>query len=240
MKASRRLLIVAVIFGLITVFALNYYLKSLTSGAPALANAAYTDVVVAKSTIPEHTRITAEMLEVESIPLDAVHPEAIKKTEEAVGGISRTEIIKGEQLLTARVAAEGRASLSYRVPEKRRAISLPVSDLTGVSGYISPGDKVDVLVTYSDEEINNGVAVTYTIIQNALVMATGEFTREQDSEEQHLVSTITLAVTPGQAEVLAYALLKGSFHFTLRSPLDEEKVPLQHYNAENFGSFRER
>ena len=240
MKASRRLLIVAVIFGLITVAALNYYLKSLTSGgAPALANAAYTDVVVAKSTIPEHTRITAEMLEVESIPLDAVHPEAIKNTEEAVGGISRTEIIKGEQLLTARVAAEGRASLSYRVPEKRRAISLPVSEVTGVSGYISPGDKVDVLVTYSDAEINSRVT-TYTVVQNALVLATGEFTHEQDSEERQLVSTITLAVTPGQAEVLAYALLKGSFHFTLRSPLDEEKVPLQHYNAENFGTFRER
>ena len=239
MKAGRRILILAVILGLITVVALNYYLKSLTSGAPALANAAYTDVVVAKSTIPEHTRITAEMLEVESIPLDAVHPEAIKKTEEAVGGISRTEIIKGEQLLTARVAAEGRASLSYRVPEKRRAISLPVSEVTGVSGYISPGDKVDVLVTYSDAEINSRVT-TYTVVQNALVLATGEFTQEQDNEERQLVSTITLAVTPGQAEVLAYALLKGSFHFTLRSPLDEEKVPLQHYNAENFGTFRER
>ncbi|MGI6308987.1 MAG: Flp pilus assembly protein CpaB [Dethiobacteria bacterium] len=240
MKASKRLLFVAVIFGLITVIALNYYLQSLTSGgAPALANAAYTEVVVAKSTIPEHTRITAEMLVVEPIPTDAVHPEAIKNTEEAVGSISRSEIVKGEQLLAARVAAEGRASLSYRVPEKRRAISLPVSEVTGVSGYISPGDKVDVLITYSDADINSKMT-TYTVVQNALVLATGEYTKEQDSEERHLVSTITLAVTPGQAEVLAYALLKGSFHFTLRSPLDEEKVRLEHYNAENFGTFRER
>lgn len=241
MKAGRRLLIVAVILGLITVVALNYYLKSLTSGkAPALANAAYADVVVAKSTIPEHTRITAEMLEVEPVLVDAVHPEAIKKTEEAVGSISRTEIIKGEQLLTARVAVEGRASLSYRVPEHLRAISLPVDDLTGVAGYISPGDSIDVLVTYSDGEINDGTTVTYTVLQDILVMATGEFTKEQDSEEQLPVSTITLAVTPGQAEVLAYALHKGSFHYTLRSPLDEEEVPLQHYSVGNLGSFRER
>ena len=185
MKASKRLLFVAVIFGLITVIALNYYLQSLTSGgAPALANAAYTEVVVAKSTIPEHTRITAEMLVVEPIPTDAVHPEAIKNTEEAVGSISRGEIVKGEQLLAARVAAEGRASLSYRVPEKRRAISLPVSEVTGVSGYISPGDKVDVLITYSDADINSKMT-TYTVVQNALVLATGEFTKEQDSEERH-------------------------------------------------------
>ncbi len=240
MKAGRRILILAVILGLITVVALNHYLKDLTSGAPALADAAYTDVVVAKSTIPERTRITAEMLEVESVLQGAVHPEAIKNMGEAVGGISRTEIIKGEQLLTARVAAEGRASLSYRVPENLRAISLSVNEVSGVSGYISPGDKVDVLITYSDAEINSRVT-TYTVVQNALVLATGELTREQDSETQHLVGTITLAVTPGQAEVLAYSYdQSASFHFTLRSPLDEERVPLQHYNAENFETFRER
>lgn len=239
MKAGRRVLILAVVLGLGTVVALNYYLKDLSSGAPALADAAYSDVVVAKSTIPAHTRITAEMLGVEPILLDAVHPEAIKNMEEAVGGVSRTEIIKGEQLLTARVSAEGRASLSYRVPESLRAISLSVNEVSGVSGYISPGDRVDVLITYSDAEINSRTT-TYTVVQNALVLAVGELTQEQDSEEQHLAGTITLAVTPGQAEVLAYSYLNGSFHFTLRSPLDEGKVPLQHYNAENFETFRER
>ena len=240
MKAGRRFLIVAIIFGLITVGALNYYLQNFTAaGVPDRAGPALTEVVVAKNTIPGHTRITAEMLAVKSIPVEALHPEAIKNKEEAAGSISRTEIIAGEQLLTTRVAAEGRASFSYRVPEKLRAISLPANELTGVAGYVSPGDRVDVLVTYSAEEINDGVTVTYTVLQNVLVLAAGEFTREQDSEEQHPVSTFTLAVTPGQAEVLVYALQKGAFHFTLRSPLDGEKVPLEHYSVENFGTFRE-
>jgi len=226
--------------GLITVLALNSYIKNMAPGAPALSSIPHTNVVVAKNTIPQHTRITEEMLAVESIPAEAVHPEAIKNKDEAVGGISRSDIIKGEQLLVSRVATEDRrASLSYRVPEKLRAISIPVNEVTGISGYVSPGDRVDVLVTYSDDEIND-VTTTYTVVQNALVMATGEATRERDNEERQLVSSVTLAVTPGQAEVLAYAYLKGSFHFTLRSPLDDEIVELDHYSADNFETFRER
>lgn len=239
MKYSKRLLFISVVLGLITVLALHFYLKGMTSDTPAFSSISQTSVIVAKNTIPEHTRVTEEMLAVESIPAEAVHPEAVKNVADVIGGISRADIIKGEQVLSSRIAAGGRASLSYRVPENLRAISLPVSEVTGVSGYISPGDKIDVLVTYSDEEIND-VMTTYTIIQNALVMATGEFTQEKDDEERQLTSTITLAVTPGQAEVLAYALLMGSFHYTLRSPLDEEIVELDYYNAENFDTFRER
>jgi pilus assembly protein CpaB len=240
LKANKRLLIVAVIIGIITVLALNQYIKNMQSEEITSMAVNRATVVVANSTIPQHTRITSEMLTMGSYPEDAVHPEALKNIDDAVGGITRSDIIKGEQILESRVATDQRpATLSYRVPEDLRAISLPVNEITGVSGYISPGDKVDVLVTYNDENINE-VMTTYTVVQNALVMAVGEATKEVDNEERLLVSTVTVAVSPGQAEVLAYAYLNGSFHFTLRSPLDEEVVELDYYNAENFESFRER
>mgnify|MGYP000862268953 CR=1 FL=1 len=180
------------------------------------------------------------MLTTELIPENAVHPEALTSIDEALGGISRSDIIKGEQVLGSRVATdERRASLSYRIPEQMRGISIPVGEVTGVSGYISPGDKVDVLVTYDDSRINETLIV-YTVAQNVLVLATGEFTQEQDNEERNLSSTVTLCVTPGQAEVLAHANQGGTFHLTLRSPLDENKVNLDYYSAENLESFRER
>ena len=240
MKSNKKIIILAVIIGLITVFALNQYIKDMQSEETTSKAVNRASVVVAKSTIPRHTRITSEMLIMDSFPEDAVHPEALKNIDDAVGGITRSDIIKGEQILESRVATDQRpATLSYRVPEDLRAISLPVNEITGVSGYISPGDKVDVLVTYNDENINE-VMTTYTVVQNALVMAVGEATKEVDNEERLLVSTVTVAVSPGQAEVLAYAYLNGSFHFTLRSPLDEEVVELDYYNAENFESFKER
>ncbi len=240
MKANKRLLIVAVIIGLITVLALNQHMKAMQSEVSAFAGASQISVVVAESTIPQHTRITSEMLTTELIPEDAVHPEALTSIDEAVGGISRSDIVKGEQVLGSRIATEKRrASLSYRIPEQLRGISIPVSEVSGVSGYISPGDRVDVIVAYDDREINETKAV-YTVAQNVLVLATGEYTQEQDNEEKQLVSTVTLGVTPGQAEVLAYANQWGTFHLTLRSPLDENIVELDCYSAENFESFRKR
>ncbi len=251
MKANKKLIIIAVVIGIITVFALNYYIQDLYSDSPAMVSSAPTNVVVARVTIPEHTRITADMVSMESISADAVHPEALKNTQAAVGGISRSEIVRGEQVLGNRVATEERrASLSYRIPENLRGITIPVGEVSGVSGYVSPGDKVDVLVTYNifDDEAEAEAAggehddtlTVYTVLQNIMVLATGQFTKEADDEERRVVGNVTLAVTPEQAEVLTFAYHEGSFHLTLRSPLDEDVVDLEYYNIENFETFRER
>lgn len=170
MEISKRLLVVAVIIGILTVAGLNYF----TSGfkGTAIAKTSYQQVVVAKSTIPEHTRIRADMLEVQSLPQDTVHPEAVRSIDKAAGAVSRSEIYKGEQVLASRIVTEeSRASLSYRIPDNMRAISVPVNEVSGVAGYISPGDKVDVLVTYADKAINGGTTTTYTVFQKLLVLA---------------------------------------------------------------------
>jgi pilus assembly protein CpaB len=239
LNSGRKLLLLAVIMGLITVLALNQYLKT-PAAASMLPPVPKTDVVVASITIPQHSRITAEMLTIASVPEDAIHPEALMSLDEAIGGISRADIIKGEQVLKSRVATDTRrAGLSYRVPEKLRGISIPVSEVSGVSGYISAGDKVDVLVAYDDPDIKE-IPIVYTVVQNATVLAVGEYPLPQDNEERRLVNSVTLLVTPAQAEVLAFANVNGSFHLSLRSPLDEEIVGLDYYSPENLNSFRER
>lgn len=54
------------------------------------------------------------------------------------------------------------------------------------------------------------------------------------------METITLAVTPGQAEVLAYAHLSGTFHITLRPPVDDRKLEPSSYSANNFEAYKGR
>lgn len=257
LKTNRKIIILAVFMGLITVFGLNYYLAEHTETAPAAARQVeQVPVLVAESTIPQHTRITAGMIAVQSLPEDAVHPEALHSADEVVGGISRADIIRGEQVLSSRVHTEEvRASLSYRIPENMRAVSIPVGDVSGVSGFISPGDRVDVLVVYDyffegaapdggegealAEDTRDWVTV-YTTIQNMAVLATGGRTLKQDDEEPIVVNTLTLLANPEQAEVLVYASRQGSLHLTLRSPLDNEILELDYYNLENFDTFRER
>lgn len=238
MKMSRNLLIVATILGIITACTLFYYLNTLDTAEPTEPKA---EVVIAATTIPAHTRISAGMLELASVPAGTVHPEAVRNQENLVGGVSRAEIVRGEQVLNSRVFTEdSRAAFSYRIPENMRAIAIPVNEVTGVAGYISAGDRVDVLVTYTGDEVNEGETATYTVFQNIRVLATGEFHQEMEDAESVLVSTVTLAVTPEQAEVLAYFYLNGSFHLTLRFPADEAVAVLQDYGAANFDTFRGR
>jgi pilus assembly protein CpaB len=238
LKYNTRIWIIAAVLGLITVAALNFYLKSLQK--TAVIEQEKTEVVIAAKTIPAHTRITADMLAVVTLPAESIHAAAFRKISDAAGGITQSEIIQGEQLLAGRVVTDKlRGTLSYRIPDNMRAIAIPVNEVTGVGGYIAAGDKIDVLVTYRDDEINKDT-ITYTVLQNMTVLAVGESPEEKDSAESLLVSTVTLSVTPAQAEVLAFAFLTGSFHLALRAPTDFHLVELESYSPANFDTFRER
>ena len=239
MKLSKALLAAGVLLGLLTAIFLYNYLNTMQD--PIASAVPQRDVVMARNTIPAHTRISAEMLEVRSYPVDMIHPEAGQDISLFVGGIARSEIVRGEQVLTSRVyTEERRATLSYRIPENMRALAIPVNEVTGVAGYIAPGDKVDVLLTIEDEDINDGAVTTYTLFQYISVLAIGELPREVADDESRLVSTVTLEVTPEQAEVLAFSYQSGSFHLVLRSPADEAIIALDAFGVTNFDDFRKR
>lgn len=239
MKINRRIIVIAILFGLISVLLLDNYIKKQNQPV-TIAEIPMANVIIAKHTIPQYTRITSDMLEVKKIPTEGVHPEAISQIGDIIGGITRSEIIKGEQVLSSRIVLdETKATLSYRIPEGMRGIALPIGDVSGVGGFISPGDRVDVLVTYSDEDIVTSPA-TYTTFQNLLVIAVGEETESKDEPLRTPPTTLVLAVTPEQGEVLAFAYLKGELHLTLRSPLDDNRLQLDFYGPRNLGTFRQR
>ncbi len=236
MKVNKRILLIGVILGLITVFFLNKYIQSLNEAKDVLATTSYSEVVVAQKSIPAHVRITEDMVKLSSIPSDAVHPDVMRKLDKVVGGITKSEIINGEQILADRVVTEDTdATLSYRIPENMRAITIPVDEVVGVANYIVVGDKIDILATYEME-----TSTTYTQLQNIEVLALGGLKVSTEVETIQQPSTITILVNPSQAEVIAYASLNGSFHLTLRNPIDTNKVDLDHYGEDNLESFRVR
>lgn len=236
MKVNKRILLIGVILGLITVFFLNKYIQSLNEAKDVLTTTSYSEVVVAQKSIPAHVRITEDMVKLSSIPSDAVHPDVMRKLDGVVGGITKSEIINEEQILADRVVTEDTdATLSYRIPENMRAITIPVDEVVGVANYIVMGDKIDILATYEME-----TSTTYTQLQNIEVLALGGLKVSTEVEAIQQPSTITILVNPSQAEVIAYATLNGSFHLTLRNPIDTNKVDLDHYGEYNLESFRVR
>lgn len=238
MKIKKRVLILAVVLGLLTVSVLYLYIRGLEKN-PA-TETQMQNVVVAVSTIPAHVKITPEMLAIKSIPIEAIHPDAFTSINETVGGTTKAEIINGEQVIKGRVIIEGVSSpLAYRIPENMRAITIPMGEISGVAGYIGVGDRIDILVAYDDVALNP-TKIVYTQLQNIEVLEKGPYAATSEEQQIGMATSLTVLVTPAQAEVLAYANYNGSFHFSLRNPVDTNKVELQQFDSANFNTWRDR
>lgn len=249
MRINNKVIIIAILIGLLTVFSLSNYLNKVdTRVASNLPKIEYSQVVVAANNISENTKINQESVVLKSIPKEAVHPEAITNVEEVIGGIAKIDLVAGEQVLVTKVITDlEKADLAYRIPEDMRAMSVPTNEIMGVAGHIKEGDSIDIVVTYKNinnnenlEEEEEGTTTTYTQFQNLKVLAVGSSVMTEEEKKSTLSGTITLLVTPQQGEVLGYALLNGNMHFTLRNPMDSEKVDLEHYNSTNFEGYKER
>lgn len=131
--------------------------------------------------------------------------------------------------------------LSGDVKRQMRAMSINVNGAASVSGMVRPNDHVDVIGTFNfpDDEgkIKRGDPVTCTILQNVLVLATGRETSKSRSgtfgQSSQNYSTVTLEVTPREAEMLAFAeQIKGRLVLTLRNRNDtssEKELPQVDY-----------
>jgi pilus assembly protein CpaB len=136
-----------------------------------------------------------------------------------LGQTTKVFLVRGEPILASKLSTAG-GGLSVRIPESMRATSVKVNEVTGVSGFILPGDRVDVLVTI-DNLSGIGNAVTKTIVQNSEVLAAGIKT-ETKKDNPIKVQSVTLLVDPKQAEDLALAIHEGTIHLVLRNPIDHE------------------
>jgi len=110
------------------------------------------------------------------------------------------------------------------ISPKKRAIAAKVDKVIGVSGFIHPGNRVDVLMTLATGRTFN--PVTKTILENILVLAVGSETKERKGSEEKSSPTdvITLEVTPEEAEKLAFAATEGRLQLALRNFSDTESI----------------
>lgn len=121
----------------------------------------------------------------------------------------------------------GYKGLAHDIRPGMRAVSIAVSGANAVSGMVRPADTVDVLGTFSFSEGEGASAdelVTLTMLQNVTVLATGTDTAKTiDPMARNAAgySTVTLEVTPREAELLVFAQqMRGRLSLTLRSPND--------------------
>ncbi|HOJ77793.1 MAG TPA: Flp pilus assembly protein CpaB [Bacillota bacterium] len=191
-------------------------------------------VVYAKATIPARTVISAEQLEIRQIPEDAVIPDSYSKIDELVGLVTKAEIVQGEPINKNRVLQKGQTmGLSFVIPPGKRAITISINEVIGVAGFVKPGERVDLIGTIEPKDSGSG-SVSWTVIQDVEVLAVaqemGEPVKDEKKDakktEPKLATSVTLAVTPLQAQKIALAEEKGVLRLTLRPLLREEELNL--------------
>lgn len=178
-------------------------------------------VVVASRDVTFGTKLSEEQLSLVQYPKKSVPRGAYSSVDSVLNKTSRVFIVEGEAILASKLSDVG-GGLSVRVRPNMRAISLEINQVTGVSGFVLPGDRVDVITTVKNAGGTN-VAVTKTVLQNAEVLASGT-TTEEKGKRTITTQVVTLLVDPEGAEALALGLSQGEIHLVLRNPVDHDIV----------------
>src|SRR5690348_8233335 len=148
-------LVAAVLLGLIAVLLTRSYLSNAVRSNPAVAtsNGVAIPVVVAAANVTRGAVLQAPMLKVVAFPTDAAPAGAFHSIAELTGGpgqqrLALRSLVANEPILPGNVSGPGgKLNLSGSVSPGMRAVSLRSNDVSGVGGFVLPGDRVDILLT---------------------------------------------------------------------------------------------
>ena len=195
------------------------------AGAPLPA--AEVEIAVAKQNMPAGYILQPKDMRWQAWPDKPLADDYIVKAkggtlESLANAVIRRGVAAGEPLTWGRVVKKGdRGYLAAILTPGMRAFSVRISDISGVSGLIFPGDRVDLIVSHKvtkkdmkgDDTTNE---VSETILTDVRVLAIDQKTDDQDGKPM-VAKTATLEVTPKQAEEVALASNMGEVVLSLRS-----------------------
>ena len=181
-------------------------------------------VMVAAIDLTWGTKITPEMVKTLPYLKESVPDGYFPTPEKLQGRILIANLKMGEPIVEHRLAPVDIKSggVSAVLPAGKRAVAVKGDKVIGISGFINPGNRVDVLVTMKDPA--NKKDKTKIVLENIPVLATGTQVEQNSKGEPAPVDIYTLEVTPAESEKLALAAAMGKLQFALRNITDGEKV----------------
>jgi pilus assembly protein CpaB len=184
---------------------------------------ASTKIVAAASDIKLGTLLTAADLTTAEI-VGTLPSGAILNQKDAINRGVTSDLYKGEPILETRLAAPGSGGgLAATIPLGMRACAVRVDEVVGVAGFVTPGMRVDVLVSGipPGAQNNNQGTVSKTILQNIAVLSAGTDIQKDAEGKPQQVQVVNLLVTPDQAQTLSLAS-QQKIQLVLRNPLDTQ------------------
>ena len=219
------LLLGAIALGLGAVMVMRFYVNEVP--APVGAAAPQTVmVVVSDKVIAGGSKVDPGTLKLVAWPAGSVPPGSFHEVAALLPPrVVLVDIAPGEPLLASKLAGSGRpATMSYRIPRDKRAATIKVTDVLGVGGFVFPGDHVDLFVTrLPDGQVRPS---TDLLAQGIKVIAVNQ-DDDLNKNKVEVVQSVTIEVSPLQAQKLALAQVVGTISLTLRNPDAGPEAPLR-------------
>lgn len=183
-------------------------------------------VLIAIAEIERGRTVTKAEVEVREWPKGLAPEDTLRTEEQAIGRAAVGKILVGEFVRSAKLAEEGAGfGLAPSIPVGKRALTVMASRAsTSVAGFVLPGSRVDVLLNLKaggrgDE---TGGGSTTTLLQAVEILAVDQ---KQDAPETNQfdpkgLTSVTLLVTPEEANVLDLAQNMGTLSLALRNSSD--------------------
>ena len=182
-------------------------------------------VVIATKDLPEGVSLDRLALTTRNWPIATVPVGAFSSVDSAVGRVTRIAIFNGEAIVPGRLAPVGAgAGLEQKIAPGTRAMAVRINDVAGISGLLQPNSRVDVLVTLAEDANNRDTQMAKLFMENMRVLSVGTAVQRDADGKPNNATTVTLGVTPQQAEQLAVAMNKGSIQLVLRGYGDPDTV----------------
>ncbi len=221
-KAVVVVAVVAVVFAGLASWMVYDYLRK---AAETTRTSQGQQIVVAAVDIPLGSTINATQVKTAGWAKESMPAGSITDTKGCVGRVAVRSISAGEPITEAKlVPKEGAAAtgiMTYIVPPGHRAVTVAVNEVAGVAGFLSPQNKVDVVTTTTPT--NSNETISKIVLQNVPILAIGQLT-EQKEGKPVIVTTVTLDLTPEDAEKLLIAANRGTLEMLLRNVTDNAQV----------------
>lgn len=230
---------IAAVVGGMSIFAANIWIRSAADARvaemkpapePRKPQATFDTIVVAKVPLRYGTELERSQL--------AEIPWSRKSLPEGAFGSIDAALSKGSRVVLSAIGAnepvllsklsgpDGRATLSNRLTPGMRAVTIRTDEIAGVGGFVTPGDRVDVVLTRDVGEVDevsanaSGAAgstiATEIVVSNARVLSVGQGA-DESATTPRVVNSVTIEVTPEGAQKVSLARNVGTLSLTLRS-----------------------
>ena len=204
----------AVVAGLVATFAIHRYVSVKTR----VVKAPTRQVFIATADISPGTALSGTAVKAVSWPPAMIPPNSAATMREIEGRIVKVPIPQGNPVLFSMLAPVGTAAgLSGILDDGKRALTVKVDEVAGVAGFVHPGDHVDVLVDMAMKAEGQQEHFSKTILHDITILTTGQIWEQKGDNKPVVVNTVTLELSPEQAEVLNLASNNGKIRLALRN-----------------------